>query len=52
MLKYSFATHLLKQKTNLRIIQKLLGHESIKTTEIYTHVSNADLKNIKTLFND
>lgn len=51
-LRHSFATHLIEKRVPLHVVQDLLGHHSIKTTEIYLHISNKFRKELKSPLDD
>ena len=52
LLRHSFATHLLEQGTDIKIVKQLMGHNNIKTTERYVHIADTFKSNIKSPLDD
>lgn len=51
-LRHSYATHMLEKNTNIRVLQELLGHGSVRTTQGYTHISSATLDTVPSPLDD
>jgi site-specific recombinase XerD len=51
-LRHAFATHLLERGVNIRVIQRLLGHRSLRSTEVYTHVAESYVRDTKSPLDD
>lgn len=52
LLRHSFATHLIEQGTDLKIVKELMGHNNIKTTEMYVHIADTYMSHVKSPLDD